>query len=195
MEYDEFFKNHLCIICLMKIFHDSGNMIFETVDRNSPINDSDYYYEYIITALQNLAPIIRFNEGLYEKYDAAQEEDQAWAYSCKEMEKYFKIARKLYRIEGCKEKKNPYLDKIYKDAEQIRNFYSYCFTYNFGSLRKHPQLEVVWDYEFQCELYMCIWVMRVIEIFKKELPILQAKYRKARREKRIKKVGERIAAK
>ncbi|MCR4720022.1 MAG: hypothetical protein K5768_10380, partial [Firmicutes bacterium] len=181
MEFDEGYKDHLLIICMLKLFHDAGNDYFERAYRDEGVNDEDYYYEYIVEAIDCLAPIVESPDKLYDKYRLDEGEDNIFSYSSKEMQKYFKIARKLYRINGCKEKQNPYIERIYRKVEEIRNFESYCFDYHFGSLKKHPQLEVMWNYEFTCEIYMCLWILRVIEIFKVELPILIEEYKRAKR--------------
>lgn len=193
MIFDDCCKEYLMLICLMKVFYDAGIDCFCKRNKNEAVNDMDYYYEFIMDAIQNAAPIVESSEKLYKKYGCDEDDGEVniWAYSSKEMQKYFKIARKLYRLEGCHEKKNPYIEKMYAKAEEIRGFESYCVDYFFSNLsKKNPQLEVIWNCYFTGEVVLCLWIVRLMNLFKTELPIIQEEYRKARRLKKIgKKAG------
>lgn len=177
----------MMLLCLFKVYHDAGNNRFDKFHANDIINDYDFYWMNVMEAIESAAPITVNSENLYTKYgyDANNEEVYIWAYSCKEMQEYFKIARKLNRLEGRGEKTNPYEQEIMDKVESIRDFYSYSFDYNVGHKRKGAWLEVLWDYEFDREIPMCLWITRVMELFKEELPKLKEKYRSARRLKRF----------
>lgn len=175
------------LLCLFKVYHDAGNTIFDKY-ANDIINDYDFYWMNILEAIEFAAPITVHSENLYTKYgyDADDGEVYIWAYSCKEMQEYFKIARKLSRLEGKCNGQNLYEKEIMENIESIRGFYSYSFDYNVGHKRKGAWLEVLWSCEFECEISMCIWITRVMKLFKEELPKLKEKYRTARRLKRSK---------
>ena len=185
-EIDEYLSNYLMLVCLLKVYHDAGNYELEEEVSNYPLNDYDYYYPIVIDAIECAAPIvIKENDNLYRKYGESEDDSNIYAYSSKELQKYLKLARKLYRLEGAGKNSNPYIDELWEKMYAIRGFRSYSFDCHFGNLRKAPQLEVIWWFEFECELAMCLWIVRIMSLVKKELPKLQKKYRKVRRQKRI----------
>lgn len=185
-EVDEFLSNYLMLVCLLKVYHDAGNFKLEKEVSNYPLNDYDYYYQIVIDAIECAAPIvIKENDNLYRKYGESEDDSNIYAYSSKELQKYLKLARKLYRLEGVGKNSNPYIDELWNKMHAIRGFRSYSFDCHFGNLRRAPQLEVIWWFEFECELAMCLWVVRLMSLVKEELPKIQKKYRKVRRQKRI----------
>ena len=185
-EVDEFLSNYLMLVCLLKVYHDAGNFKLEKEVSNYPLNDYDYYYQIVIDAIECAAPIvIKENDNLYRKYGESEDDSNIYAYSSKELQKYLKLARKLYRLEGAGKNSNPYIDELWNKMHAIRGFRSYSFDCHFGNLRRAPQLEVIWWFEFDCELAMCLWVVRLMSLVKEELPKIQKKYRKVRRQKRI----------
>ena len=185
-EVDEFLSNYLRLVCLLKVYHDAGNFKLEKEVSNYPLNDYDYYYQIVIDAIECAAPIvIKENDNLYRKYGESEDDSNIYAYSSKELQKYLKLARKLYRLEGVGKNSNPYIDELWNKMHAIRGFRSYSFDCHFGNLRRAPQLEVIWWFEFECELAMCLWVVRLMSLVKEELPKIQKKYRKVRRQKRI----------
>lgn len=185
LNLDENYRCFLFLVCMFKVYHDSGIDYFETCDADSIVNDMDFYYEYMMRGIECAAPIVETTPGLYHKHGYCDMDDvNIWAYSSKEMQKYFQIARKLYRLEGKKEKENPYINEIKRKIENARGFYSYNFDYFYGKKRSKARLEVLWGYEFECDLALNLWIVRTFRIFKEELPKLQEKYRKVRREKR-----------
>lgn len=187
---DEYSKWVLMLVCLFKVYHDAGIDIFERSYCTDEI-DMDYFYEFIMEAIYNAAPKTVSDEHLYNKFGYSEDDCEVyvWAYSSNEFEEYYRIARKLHRLEGCKTKENPYIRHIEREIEYIRGFDSYNFDYHIGHKRQGACLEIMWGYEFNCEIPMCLWVVRVMTLMKKELPILKEKYRKARREKRCRKGG------
>jgi len=187
---DEYSKAVLLLVCLIKVYHDAGIDIFERGYEKELI-DMDYYYDYIIEAISNAAPKTVTGERLYNKfgYDEDDCEVYVWAYSSDEFEEYYRIARKLHRLEGAKTKENPHIKAIERKMENMRGFQSYNFDYFIGHKRQGARLELLWGYDFDCEIPMCLWIVRVMTLMKEELPILKEKYRKARREKRCRKGG------
>lgn len=190
LQTDDYTKMVLLLVCLVKVYHDAGITVFDRAYQNDELS-MDYYYEFIMEAIQNAAPIIISDENLYIKhgYEDDNGEVYIWAYSSKEMQEYFRIARKLHRLEGCKTKENPHITYIERKIEGIRGFQAYNFDYFYGHLRKGARLEVLWGYDFDCEIPMCLWIVRTMTLIKEELPILKEKYKKARREKRCRKGG------
>ena len=187
LETQDEYRRFLMLVCLMKVYHDAGINVFMDMYSEDVINDFDYYYEYIMNAIENTAPIVISSENLYRKYGITAEYGDAyvWAYSCKEMREYYKLARKLHRLEGNSTKNNVYITDIERDVEDIRGFMSYAFDYDIGNKRRGAQLELIWSYEFCDEIAMCLWVVRTMDLFRKELPELKEKYRRVRREKRM----------
>ena len=187
---DEYSKAVLLLVCLIKVYHDAGIDIFERGYKKELI-DMDYYYDYVMEAISNAAPKTISDEHIYNKFGSSEDdcEGYVWAYSSDEFEDYYRIARKLHRLEGAKTKENPYIKDIERKMEEMRGFFSYNFDYFIGHKRKGARLELLWGYDFDCEIPMCLWIVRVITLMKKELPILKEKYRKARREKRCRKGG------
>lgn len=188
IETSSFSRELLWLVCMLKIYHDAGISHLEKWFSDDQL-EPDMYYEIIMEAIGCAAPIVINNERLYDKhgYSDCDGEVNIWAYSSKEMQKYYKLARKLHRLEGNKEKDNKYIAEIGRKIEGLRGFYSYNIDYIIGNKRKGAQLEVLWWYEFCEEIPLCMWVVRVMSLFKEELPKLQEKYRQARRKKRLQK--------
>ena len=181
------YMSFMRLVCLFKVYHDEGNNGLGKAYANNIINEFDYYYEYIMEAIQTAAPITVYSENLYTKHGFEDDgEVYIWAYSSKEMQEYFKIARKLNRLEGGCAKKNRYEQEIMDKVDSICGFDSYNFDYTIGHKRKGAWLEVMWGYEFDLEIPMCLWIVRTMRLFREELPKLKEKYRKARRLKRSK---------
>lgn len=184
----EDYNQFMMLVCLFKVYRDAG--IAWVYDKNSEyiINEYDYFYEYILEAVQCAAPIVTSDKKLYQKhkYDFDDDEAYIWAYSSKEMQEYYKIARKLHRLEGNGNKKNPYEEDILRKMKDIKGFESYDFDFFIGHKRKGARLEVLWGYNFMCEISMCLWIVRIMEMFKEELPKLKEKYRIAKWKKRSK---------
>lgn len=177
-------ENTLMLVCLLKVYHDAG--IWDTSYYGDiDLNDMDYFYELVVDAIDNAAPIVHSDEKLYKKYGEDRDEVNIYAYSSKEMQEYFKLARKLHRLEGNSQKENPYIKSICNKIYYLRGFDSYSFDYTFASKRKTPQIEIMWWLDFMGEIPMCLWIVRTMRLIKKELPKLQDKYRRVRREKRI----------
>ncbi len=185
LKEEEYSRQLLMIVCLFKVFHDAGITILERCDGATPLH-MDYYYEFALDAIQNAAPIVYSDENLYTKHGFSYDDDEVnlYAYSSKEFKEYYRIARKLHRIEGCKTKENPYIKEFERKIERLRGFDSYNFDYFIGGKRKGARLEALWGYEFDCEIPMCLWIVRVMSFAKAELPKIQKKYREARRKKR-----------
>ena len=171
------------LVCLLKVYRDAGIELYS----GDVINDYDYYYEYILEAIQYAAPIAVSDEKLYSKYGYCEDNGEVyiWAYSSKEMQEYYKIARKIHRLEGNTQKENLYIKEIENEIELIRSFCSYSFDYDIGNKRRGAQLEILWGYDFRYEIAMCLWIVRTMELFRKKLPKLIEKYRRVRREKRV----------
>lgn len=180
------YMTFMMLVCLLKVYHDEGIKVFGNTDANEVINNFDFFYMYIMEAVQNAAPITVYSENLYAKHGFNEEDGEVyiWAYSSKEMQEYFKIARKLNRLEGRGGKENPYEQEIMDKIEDLRGFRSYDFDYTIGHKRKGAWLEVLWGYEFTCEIPMCLWIVRTMRLLRDELPKLKEKYRAARRFKR-----------
>lgn len=175
----------LKIVCLLKVFHDAGSTALERFFAREEIS-MDTYYEFVYEAIQNAAPIVMDSDRLYAKYGCNADDGEVyiWGYSSATMQEYFRIARKLHRLEGCKTPENPYIAHIERRIEGIRGFDSYNFDYAFGGKRTRARLEVMWWYDFTSEIPMCLWIVRIMKLMEKELAFIKAKYRKARREKR-----------
>lgn len=188
IKMNSFSEATLWLVCLLKVFHDAGNDHLENWFSDYPLTQ-DTFYEFVIEALGSAAPTVKNSENLYRKHGYYQYDDEVniWAYSSKEMRKYYKLAIRLNSLEGNKGKGNIYITEIAQKIDDIRGFDSYCFDYAIGNMKKGAQLELLWGYEFTEEIAMCLWIVRVMEMFKKELPVLQEKYRKARRKKRLQK--------
>ena len=186
LQIEQDYRRFLFLVCLYKAYHDAGFKEFEWYHADDIVNEFDYYYEFIQNALWYPAPIVKQNDRLYQKHKCNPDDGEVYiyAYSSKEMQAYYRIARKLHRLEGNKKRENPYMEEVEKKMERIRNFYSYDFDYMIGNKRKGAQIEVLWGFEFDCVEALCLWIMRCMEIFSEELPKLQEKYRRARREKR-----------
>ena len=101
------------------------------------------------------------------------------------MQKYYKIAHKLNRLEGNSKNKNPYIQEMERKMTEICGFESYSFDYFIGNKHKGAQLETISWYDFDEETALYMWIIRVMRLMKEELPKLQEKYRKVRRLKRI----------
>lgn len=184
-EVAEDYRQSMMLICLFKVFHDAGITFFEDFCADSCVNERDFYYEYVMDALQNAVPIVEQTDGLYHKHGFTYDDEvNIWAYSSKDMHEYYKIARKLHRLQGCPTKENSYIEEIESKMEDIRGFYSYNFDYCIGNKRKKARLELWWGFEFMDELVICLWIVRVMKLFKVELPLLKEKYRIARHLKR-----------
>ena len=193
IEYDGL-RCYLMLICMFKVFHDAGIPYFKQYNANFPVNDLDYYYEYAMEGIQNAAPIVKNNAALYDKYgyEAYEDEMQIWAYSSKEMQTFYKLARQLNRLEG-RTKEQYYEKAIEEEIESIRNFESYNFDYQVGNKRRGAQLELLWYHEFYGEVEMSIWIVRVMELFKIRLPELKRCLCQARRRKNRKEGAMRYA--
>ena len=190
LQTEEYSQWILMLVCLFKVYHDAGIDVFERFYAREEV-DMDYFYEFILEAVQNAAPIVESSDSLYRKFGYVYDDSEVniFAYSSKEFQEYYRIARKLHRLEGCKTKENPYIRSIERRMEGMRGFESYSFDYFIGHKRKGARMELLWGFEFECELPMCLWIVRVMTMMKEELPILKEKYRKARREKRSRKGG------
>ena len=184
LNIEENYRVFLMLVCLFKIYHDVGITCFERFHYEDIINDVDYYYEYVLEAVENAAPIVVYSENLYKKHEFDPDDDvYIYAYSSKEMQEYFKFARKLHRLEGGVGE-NPYEREIQRKIFNIQGFFSYNFDYCIGHKRKGAWLETLWWPEFCEEIIMCLWIVRVMKMFKAELPKLKEKYRAAKRRKR-----------
>lgn len=186
LQVEEDYRKFLFLVCLHKVYHDAGKKSFEEYHADYVVNNFDYYYEFIMNAMWYPAPIVKQNDGLYRKYrqDPEGGEVNLYGYSNKSMQEYYRIARKLHRLEGNKTKENPYIKEIERKLDSIRGFHSYNFDYDIGNKRKGAQIEVQIYFEFDCEIALCLWIVRCMTMFEEELPKLREKYRKARREKR-----------
>lgn len=186
LQIEQDYRRFLFLVCLYKAYHDAGLKEFERYHADDIVNEFDYYYEFIIHALEYPAPIVKQDDRLYQKYDYDPEDGEAYvyAYSSKDMQAYYRIARQLHRLEGNKTRENPYMEEVERKLEDIRNFYSYSFDYAIGNKRKGAQMEILLGNEFDCHVALCLWIMRCMNIFSEELPKLREKYRRARREKR-----------
>lgn len=103
IDYDEYWEEYMMLLCLFKVLKDTGNEFWEFDSEMIVINESDYYFQYCIDALNCAAPIIEKSESLYHKhgYKCSYDDDvDITAYSSKEMQQCFKIARKLDKLEG-----------------------------------------------------------------------------------------------
>ena len=188
LNVDDEYMRFMMLLCLFKVYHDEGIMDYDKVYTEDVINEGDYYWEYVMEAVQIAAPITVYGKNLYTKYGCTPDDGEVYilAYSCKEMQEYFKIARKLHRLEGNTKEKNPYEQEIMEKVNRIRGFFSYNFDFDIGHKRKGAWLEVLWGYEFDCEIPMCIWIVHTMRLFRKELPKLKEKYRAVKRMKRSK---------
>lgn len=182
-------ENILWIVYLFKTFYDEGKEAF--IKNNSKyILCMDVYYECILESLDYAADIAVCDETIYRRHGYTEpdhyEDLFIYSFSSKEMQEYFKLARKLHKLQGSRGK-NPYYERLYNMAEQERNFYSYDFDYLFMKKQTAACLDVLWGCEFSYEILMVIWVMKVMRLFREELPKLKEEYRRARREKRRRK--------
>ena len=184
----EDYTSFMMLVCLLKVYRDAGIQYLYDVNSKEIINEFDYFYEYVYEAIQCAAPTTVYSENLYQKYGYSQDDGDVyiWAYSSKEMQKYFRLARKLHRLEGNGNKPNPYEREILVEMESIMGFRSYNFDYFIGHKRKGAWLEVLWGYGFCCEIPMCLWIVRVMQLFREKLPELEEKYRRTKQAKRIK---------
>lgn len=187
LQIEDEYRSFLFLVCLYKAYHDAGITSFEKDHADDIVNEFDYYYEVVLDAMNYPAPIINQCDSLYQKYnyDPDDGEVDIYAYSSKDMQDYYRIARKLHRLEGNKTKENPYIKRIERKLESVLSFYSYHFDYAIGNKRKGAQIEVLlyFEIDFRIILCMCLWIMRCMKIFSEELPKLREKYRKARTKK------------
>ena len=177
--------NIFWLIYLFKSFHDEGKSEFIQINFDCELC-TDFYYDFFLEALESAAEIVTNDEAIYKRHGYVEYDDEVniWSFSCKEMKESFKLAYKLHRLEENPDAPNPYFEKIYDKAERERNFYSYSFDYFFVKKRKAACLDILWGYDFSYDVLMVVWVLKVMRIFKYELPALQAKYCRVRREKR-----------
>lgn len=191
MKISERNEDFLWMIYMLKKFYDHGEKElikwFDDVRLDKDLDD--YYYDIIFTALDCAAEIVDSGERVYKRngYDP-EDEVNIFSFSSREMQKYFKTARKLHRLNGGGGN-NPYIDSIAADMESLRQFNSYSFDYGILRKRQGAVMDVLWGYDFTLEIHMAIWVLDVMDLFKERLPYLQAEYRKARREKRSRPKG------
>ncbi len=174
---ETYYREFMMLIAMLKVFYDTGITAIHKSNRDEIVNDMDDYYQCIIEALDCAAPIMYDNQNLYKKYGCDEDSDYIYAYSCREMQEYYKIAHKLHRIEGCMSKENPYIEKIEREIEGIRNFFSYCFDYNVGNKRKGARLEILLFCGFDSHIPIALWLVRTMRLFKDEMPELYLKYR------------------
>lgn len=198
IDYDEYWEEYMMLLCLFKVLKDTGNEFLEFDSEMIVINESDYYFEYCLDALQCAAPIIEKNESLYHKhgYKCSYDDDvDITAYSSKEMQQCFKIARKLDRLEEKCGFDLSNVESLKDKMEQMRGFESYCFDYFIGRKRKGARLEVLYSCDFSYYIALALWIIRIMQMFKEELPELRKKYNKARRKKKCRsKKGEMVYA-
>lgn len=174
------------LIYLYKVLYDHGKK--ELLD---PVRIfDDYYCDIIYSTIFDVAEITDNSERVYTRHGYSQGDDDVnvVSYSSKAMRDYFKIARKLHRLHGGG-RDNPYIQRVVDRANGLLNFNSYCFDWLFVNKRKAASLDVLWSYEFSLELWLIVWVVRVMDMFKEELADIKAEYRKARREKRCRPKG------
>ncbi len=172
------------LIYLFKAFHDEGKDEF--IQYNSGCSLCyDNYYEYFLESLGYAAEMVRNDENIFKRHGYQEYDDEVniYSFSSKEMQKYFKLARRLHRLEGARGE-NPYIEMVKDRAERDKNFYSYSFDYLFAKKRTAACLDILWGYDFSYDVLMVVWVMKVMRIFREELPKLKDKYRRVRREKR-----------
>lgn len=179
----------LWLVYLFKSYYDMGKKEFVESYSNTRLYE-DLFYEIFFDALYHAAEITDDSERVYTRngYQFEYDEVNMCSFSCKEMQEYFKIARKLHRLRGGRGN-NPYLEAINEEVEELLDFESYCFDYVFRKKRTSATLDILWGYEFTEEILMCVWVAKTIELFKERLPKLKEEYRKARREKRCRPKG------
>ena len=198
IDYDEYWEEYMMLLCLFKVLKDTGNEFLDFGSEMIVINESDYYFEYCLDALQCAAPIVKKNESLYHKhgYKCSYDDDvDITAYSSKEMQQCFKIARKLDKLEGKCGSDLSNEESLKDKMEQMRGFESYCFDYFIGRKRKGAWLEVLYSCDFSYYIALALWIIRIMQMFKEELPELRKKYNKARRKKKCRsKKGERLYA-
>ena len=186
---DDYWDEYLPLLCLFKVYKDADNAFWEYGNEKIVINDYDYYFQYALDAMECAAPIVENNEHLYHKhgYERDYDEINIYAFSSDEMQKCFKLARKIDKLEGKCGKNNSAEKHLYNEMESIRGFRSYCFDYFIGNKRKGARLEVLFSYEFEFYIALDLWIVRVMQMFKNELPILRKKYRQAKRANKQKK--------
>ena len=184
------FSQIIELIYLYKVFFDHGKENFVKYIGSDIIHEDDYY-DVVFNAIYDAADIVSNNEKVYARHGYCGDDDvNIFSFSNKEMRDYFKIARKLHRIKGGG-RYNPYIRTVHDKAEELLNFNSYCFDWLFVNKRKSASLDVLWSYEFNLEVWMTIWIVRVMDMFKEELENIRVEYRKARREKRCRPKGGR----
>lgn len=196
IDYEYHWEDYMLLLCMFKVFKDAGNEFLDFGSEYVVINDFDYYFEYCLDALQCASPIVEKSESLYYKYgykNGYDDDVDITAYSSKEMQQCFKIARKIDRLEG-KCGSDLSNEEVLKDKmEQLRGFGSYCFDYFIGRKRKGAWLEVLYSCEFNCYISLALWIVRSMRMFKEELPKLREKYNRARRNRKIRsKKGEKV---
>ena len=178
------------LIYLYKLLYDHGNK--ELLDSFCICEDD--YYDAIYRAIFDAADITENSENVYKRHGYSQDGDvYVVSYSSKEMRDYFKIARKLHRLHGGG-RDNPYIQTVRDKAYGLLNFDSYCFDWLFVKKSRVVSLDVLWSYEFTFELWLVVWAVRVMDMFKEELVNIKAEYRKARREKRCRPKGGKVNA-
>ena len=176
------------LIYLYKVFYDHGKTDFVKYVSSAGI-DEDYYYDVVFAAIENAADMVETGENVYARHGYHEDDEvNIFSFSCEEMRKYFKIAHKLHRLNGGGGN-NPYISGAYNEVRELMNFHSYSFDCVFSKKRKRAALDVLWGYDFTMELWMVIWIVRVMDMFREHLPELQAEYRRVRREKRCRPKG------
>ncbi len=177
----------MLIVCMFKVFHDSGITALERLYAKDHF-DMDYFYDMVLEGLDYAAPIVYYDDNLYRKYGYPDCDDYCdvniRAYSSEEMQECFKLARKLDRLDKGSKMPKKYEEHLESDIDNARTFYSYSFDWNMGNKRKGAQMEVLWGYDFTSDVALCIWIVRVMNMCKEKLPELQKAYRDARRIKR-----------
>ena len=180
-DYDDV-RDILWMIYVLKTCHDKG--IDYPLKSNAPCEiNRDYLYEISYEALDCVTDYAD-SESKYHKKYGVDDETYIFIHENNAIAKYCTIARKLHRLEGCQGEENKYIQDIYRKMHNLLTFDSYNFDYFLGNMRKRPQLEILTWCEFYAYPALFIWVIRVMDLFKEELPSLQEKYRQIRRMKR-----------
>ena len=183
IEMDEIYRMFWNLY-ILKVFYDNGQK--EVAQRYLPyVQQEEFLYDNFYDFLSYTAEYVDCSEEVYLRHGYREYEDEVniWSFSCKEMQEYFKLARKIHRLEGNRGN-NRYYELIYDKVERERNFYSYSFDYFFAKKQTAACLDVLWGYEFDYEFLMCAWILKVMRLFKEELTKLKERYKKVRREKR-----------
>lgn len=198
IDYDGYWEDYMLLLCLFKVFKDAGNEFWDEQDKKAVINDCDDFFQHIIDALDCAAPIVETSEDLYRKHgykDGEYDEVTITAYSSKEMQQCFKIAREIDRLEGKCGSDLSNVERLKYKMVQLRGFSSYCFEYYIGRKRKGAWLEVLYSCDFDCHAALALWIIRSMQMFKEELPELRKKHIMARRKKKCRsKKGEMVYA-